>query len=43
MGYAIYMVDHGDPGWEETELGLDFYGKTIPDLYIGMIKKRHPR
>jgi poly(3-hydroxyalkanoate) synthetase len=42
-GYTIYLVDHGDPGWEETELGLDFYGKTIPDLYIDMIKKRHPR
>lgn len=42
-GYKIYVVDHGDPGWEETELGLDFYGKTIPDYYIGMIKKRHPR
>jgi len=42
-GYAIYLVDHGDPGWEETELGLDFYGKTIPDLYMGLIKKRHPK
>lgn len=41
-GYVIYMVDHGDPGWEETELGLDFYGKTIPDLYFDIIKKRHP-
>jgi len=42
-GYIIYMVDHGDPGWEETELGLDFYGKTIPDFYLDIIKKRHPR
>ncbi len=42
-GYEIYMVDHGDPGWEETELGLDFYGKTIPDFYIDILKKRHPR
>lgn len=42
-GYTIYMVDHGDPGWEETELGLDFYGKTIPDLYIDKIRKRHPK
>lgn len=42
-GYRIYVVDHGDPGWEETELGLDFYGKTIPDLYLDLIKKRHPR
>jgi poly(3-hydroxyalkanoate) synthetase len=42
-GYIIYMVDHGDPGWEETELGLDFYGKTIPDFYLDIIKKRHPQ
>jgi poly(3-hydroxyalkanoate) synthetase len=42
-GYAIYLADHGDPGWEETELGLDFYGKTLPDLYFDIIKKRHPK
>ena len=42
-GYIIYMIDHGDPGWEETELGLDFYGKTIHDLYLDIIKKRHPQ
>ncbi|KQC06742.1 MAG: hypothetical protein APR62_00985 [Smithella sp. SDB] len=42
-GYHIYMVDHGNPGWEETELGLDFYGKTIPDLYLDIIRKRHPQ
>jgi poly(3-hydroxyalkanoate) synthetase len=42
-GYIIYMVDHGDPGWEETELGLNFYGKTIHDLYLNIIKKRHPK
>jgi poly(3-hydroxyalkanoate) synthetase len=42
-GYIIYMVDHGDPGWEETELGLDFYGKTIPDFYLDIIKKKHPQ
>jgi poly(3-hydroxyalkanoate) synthetase len=42
-GYIIYMVDHGDPGWEEIDLGLDFYGKTIPDLYFDIIKKKHPQ
>ena len=42
-GYSIYLVDHGDPGWEETELGLDFYGKTVHDHFLGIIKKRHPR
>ncbi|MRR16950.1 MAG: alpha/beta fold hydrolase [Deltaproteobacteria bacterium] len=42
-GYDIYLVDHGDPGWEETGLTLDFYGKTIHDAYIEMIRRRHPR
>lgn len=42
-GYQIYLVDHGDPGWEETELGLDFYGKTVHDHFLGIIKKKHPR
>jgi poly(3-hydroxyalkanoate) synthetase len=42
-GYVIYMVNHGNPGWEETDLGLDFYGKTIPDLYLDIIKRRHPQ
>ena len=41
-GYQIYLVDHGDPGWEETELGLDFYGKTVHDHFLGIIKKKHP-
>jgi poly(3-hydroxyalkanoate) synthetase len=41
-GFHIYLVDHGDPGPDETKLGLDFYGKTIPDLYLNLIKKRHP-
>jgi poly(3-hydroxyalkanoate) synthetase len=42
-GYLVYLVDHGDPGWEETDLGLDFYGKTVPDHFLGILKKRHPR
>jgi len=42
-GYQIYLVDPGDAGWEETELGLDFYGKTVPDYFLSIIKKRHPR
>jgi poly(3-hydroxyalkanoate) synthetase len=41
-GYYVYLVDHGDPGPAETELGLDFYGKTVPDTYIEIIQKRHP-
>jgi poly(3-hydroxyalkanoate) synthetase len=42
-GYLLYLVDHGDPGWEETDLGLDFYGKTVPDRFLSLIKKKHPR
>ena len=41
-GYQIYLIDHGDPGWEETKLGLDFYGKTLHDFYISLIKEKHP-
>lgn len=41
-GFEIYLIDHGDPGWEETKLGLDFYGKTLHDFYVDVIKKRHP-
>lgn len=42
-GYRVYLVDHGDPGWDETELELDFYGKTLHDHYLEILKKRHPR
>lgn len=42
-GYQIYLIDHGDPGWDETGLGLDFYGKTLHDHYINIIMKKHPR
>jgi poly(3-hydroxyalkanoate) synthetase len=41
-GFHVYMVDHGEAGPEEADLGLDFFGKTIPDLYFEIIKKRHP-
>jgi hypothetical protein len=43
VGYEVYLVDHDDPGWEETELGLDFYGKTLHDHFLKIIKKRNPR
>ncbi|HPY06910.1 MAG TPA: hypothetical protein PK953_04290 [Smithellaceae bacterium] len=42
-GYRVYLVDHGDPGWEETELELDFYGKTLHDHYLRILRERHPR
>ncbi len=41
-GYHVYLVDHGDPGPAETNLGLEFYGKTVPDTYIEILQKRHP-
>jgi poly(3-hydroxyalkanoate) synthetase len=42
-GYRIYLIDHGDPGWEETELGLDFYARTLHDKYLNIIAERHSR
>ena len=42
QGYDIYLVDNGNPGPEYTDLGLDFYAKTVHDTYLDIIKKRHP-
>jgi poly(3-hydroxyalkanoate) synthetase len=41
-GYAVYMVDYGNPGIEESRLDLDFYAKTIHDDYLSLIKPKHP-
>jgi len=41
-GYTVYLVDNGDPGFEESKLGLDFYGKTLHDTYLEIITQRHP-
>ncbi|MBF0572713.1 MAG: hypothetical protein HQK69_02995, partial [Desulfamplus sp.] len=41
-GYTIYLQAPGDPGVEDTKLGLDFYGKVVHDKYIDIIKKLHP-
>jgi poly(3-hydroxyalkanoate) synthetase len=41
-GYAVYMIDPGEPGFEESKLGLDFYGKSVIDTYLDLIAKRHP-
>ncbi len=41
-GYTVYLVDHGQPGPEDTQLGLDFYGKTLHDRYLDLIHRRHP-
>jgi poly(3-hydroxyalkanoate) synthetase len=41
-GFAVYLVDYGNPGPEETNLGLAFYGKEIHDRYLDLITQRHP-
>jgi poly(3-hydroxyalkanoate) synthetase len=41
-GYAIYMVDYGYCGPDDTHLGLDYYGKTVQDRYLELIKKKNP-
>ncbi|MEN6463687.1 MAG: hypothetical protein ABFD62_00755 [Syntrophaceae bacterium] len=41
-GYAVYVVDHGEPGPAESRLGLDFYGKELHDRYLDLVKARHP-
>jgi hypothetical protein len=41
-GYTIYMVDYGDCGPDDTHLGLDYYGKTVQDRYLELIKKKNP-
>ena len=41
-GYTVYLVDNGDPGYEESKLGLDFYGKTLHDNNLEIIARRHP-
>jgi len=41
-GFEVYLVDFGNPGSAETELGLDYFGKTVHDNYLGIIQKRHP-
>lgn len=42
QGYQIYLVDNGDPGPDETDLGLDFFCKTVNDSYLDLIRQRHP-
>jgi len=38
-GYEVFLVDNGNPGAEEADLGLDFYGKTVHDNNIKLIKQ----
>lgn len=41
-GYIVYVSDNGDPGYEESKLGLGFYGKEIHDNNLAIISQRHP-
>ena len=41
QGYEIYLIDYGDPGPESTDLGLDYFTKTVHDKYLEIIKQRH--
>ncbi len=42
-GFTVYMVDHCGIDVKDAELGLDFFGKTIHDKFLEIIKQRHPR
>jgi len=42
-GFTVYMVDYGQPTGAEQDVGLDYYSKTIPDAYLELITRRHPR
>lgn len=41
-GYQVYLVDYGDAGPGEANLGLDFYGQAVHDKYLALIHQRHP-
>jgi poly(3-hydroxyalkanoate) synthetase len=42
-GYAIYLVDYGECGPDDTHLGLDFFAKTVHDRYLEIIRRKHPK
>lgn len=42
QGYDLYLVDYGNPGPDQSKLGLDFYGKQVHDTYLDLILQRHP-
>ena len=41
-GYTLYMLDNGDPGPDESKLGMEFYGKAVHDKNLTLIAQRHP-
>lgn len=42
QGYDLYMVDYGNPGGEQSEFDLSFYGQTVHDHCLKLIQERHP-
>ncbi len=42
-GYAVYLVDHGECGPDDTNLDLSFFNKTVHDRYLEILRKRHPK
>jgi len=41
-GYEVYMVDYGEAGPEESNLGLDYFAQEVHDHYLRLIEERHP-
>ncbi|MGD9366176.1 MAG: hypothetical protein PVH87_10785 [Desulfobacteraceae bacterium] len=41
-GFEVYLLDNGEPGPFDTDLGLSFFGQTLHDAYIELIGRRHP-
>ncbi|MGD8845602.1 MAG: hypothetical protein PVI54_08835 [Desulfobacteraceae bacterium] len=41
-GFEVYLLDNGEPGPFDTDLGLSFYGQALHDAYLDLIGKRHP-
>lgn len=41
-GHHVYLVDFTEAGEQQTEMGLDLYGKQVHDRYLELVKQRHP-
>ncbi|PCI29793.1 MAG: hypothetical protein COB67_03340 [SAR324 cluster bacterium] len=42
-GYQVYLVKYSNPGREEVELGLGFYGKELHDHFLEIITELEPQ
>ncbi|MGD9249162.1 MAG: hypothetical protein PVI60_14455, partial [Desulfobacteraceae bacterium] len=41
-GFEVYLLDNGQPGPFDTDLGLSFFGQRLHDAYLELIGRRHP-